>query len=140
MLASLPRTASATKLRQADLRALQQTLDRLTASSAHLLVPSDAPTALRVAVLRVATARQRVDAAQRTLGPRHPEMRELDVALAGAREQLQAAVIAAREAIASWIIALDAPQRGTADPARLARRAELAARARELRREWDALR
>jgi len=135
-LAKLPKTAAATRVRQANRRALQATLARSDA-----VVPSEAPAEVRVAATRVAAASRLVDAASPNLGPKHPDMIALHAELAAARDGLRTAVTAADAAIAREIVALDAPRgRPIVDPARLARRAELAARARELRREWDALR
>jgi hypothetical protein len=137
-LAALPKGAPATKLRQADLRALQQTLSRFAIDA---VVPSDAPTDVRIAALRVAEARRKIEAAEPSLGPKHPDMVELQTALGAARDRMQKAATSAEATLARAIAALEA-HRATpkSDPARLARRAELAARARDLRREWDALR
>lgn len=140
-LAALPRAAPAAKLRQADLRALQQTLSRFAIDA---VVPSDAPTDVRIAALRVAEARRKIEAAEPSLGPKHPDMVELQTALATARARMQKAATTAEATLTASIAALDAeraaPKSARSTGARLARRAELAARARDLRREWDALR
>jgi len=136
-LAQLPKGAPATKVRQADLRALQQTLSRFAIDA---VVPSDAPTDVRIAALRVAEARRKIEAAEQSLGPKHPDMVVLETALSAARERMQKAATIAEATLAATIAALDAQRTPRSNPARLARRAELAARARDLRREWDALR
>ena len=137
-LAALPKGAPATKLRQADLRALQQTLSRFAIDD---VVPSDAPTDVRIAALGVAEARRKIEAATPSLGPKHPDMVVLQHAHVAARERLYKAARSAELALTAAIAALEAHRQAPSpDRARLARRAELAARARELRREWDVLR
>jgi len=139
-LAQLPKGAPAQKLRQADLRALQQTLARFALDA---VVPSDAPTDVRIAALRVAEARRKIEAAEPSLGPKHPDMVELKTALSAAHDRMKKAATTAEATLAATIAAIDAqraPRSRPADQAQLARRAELAARARDLRREWDALR
>ena len=139
-LANLPRSAPVAKIRQADLRALQQTIARFADDA---VVPSDAPVDVRVAALRLAEAHRKIDAASPSLGPKHPEMVVLKTELAAARARMQTTLTAAEAALAASITALDSSRsasRSKPDPSRLARRAELAARARDLRREWDAYR
>jgi hypothetical protein len=137
-LGKLPKQATAVKIRQANRRALQATLARFASDG---IVPSDVPAELRVAAARVAEAKQRIDAAAHTLGPKHPDMIAMHADLAAARDALRDAIALTDAAITREIVALDAPRaRPLVDPARLARRAELAAKARDLRREWDALR
>jgi hypothetical protein len=154
-LGKLPRTAPAANVRQANRRALQAMLARF---SADAVVPSDAPAEVRVAATRVAEAKLRVELAAPSLGPKHPDMIAMATELAAARDALRAAVSDADARISREIAALDSPRARPAidprasaplpakpagfpliDPARLARRAELATRARDLRREWDAV-
>jgi len=137
-LGKLTRPSTAAKLRQASRRALQAALGHGVADA---IVPSDAPAEVRVAALLVDEAMLRVDLATPILGPKHPEMIALHAELSAVRDAFHAAASAADAALAREIAALDAPRaRPAVDPARLARRAELAARSRDLRREWDASR
>ncbi|HEU0033772.1 MAG TPA: hypothetical protein VFQ53_24260 [Kofleriaceae bacterium] len=148
-LAKLPKTASPAKLRQASRRALRTILARHLAAEttpgtdhhADAIVPSDAPAEVRVAGTRIFDAQLQIDVAGPNLGPKHPEMIQMVATLAAARETMRSALVQADAALAREIAALDG--NGTkvvVDPARVSRRAELAARARDLRREWDALR
>lgn len=148
-LQKLPRSASPAKLRQANRRALRGILARLVAETPadarqdriDAVVPSEAPAEVRVAATRVADAKQRIDVTGPNLGPKHPEMIAMLAELAKARELLRDKIARADAALARELASLDgAHVRPVIDPARTARRAELAARARDLRREWDVLR
>jgi hypothetical protein len=141
-LGKLAKTASHLKVRQANRRALQLAIARsIVGSAADGFVPSESPADLRVAAARVVEARGKLDGAAHTLGPKHPDMVVLQNELAAARDALSAAVAQADTRLAAELAAPDArvvvKATGTAN---LARRAELATRARDLRREWDALR
>jgi hypothetical protein len=137
-LGKLARPSTAAKLRQASRRALQHTLAGLGTT---VVVPSDAPADVRVAAMRLDAVTRRLELAAPELGPKHPEMIALQAELGEARDALLTARGTAELALAHEIAALDLPRaRPEVDPVRLARRAELAARARDLRREWDAAR
>ncbi len=138
-LRMLAQPSTAAKIRQANRRALQTVLARFIDDA---IAPSDAPADVRVATLRVTEALRRIEVAAPSLGPKHPEMIALAAESSAARAALRTAIAAADTQLLREIATLDSPRpRGPEiEPARLARRAELAARARDLRREWDALR
>ena len=130
-LAKLPDTAPAIRLHQARRRALRQTL--------ATGVPSDAPAELRMAALRVTDLAHAIDVGSKELGPKHPEMVRLTAEQATARDRLQSTLASTEAALDREIAALDHRKTpAPIDPAKLARRAELAERARELRKELDA--
>ncbi len=137
-LAKLARIkATPAKLRQANRRALQVTLAQF---SADAMAPSDAPAEVRVAAARVLEALRQIELAAQSLGPKHPKMIALRAELAAGREAFRTALDAADLALLHELAALEAPRgRPEVNSARLARRAELAARSRDLRLEWDAL-
>jgi len=137
IVAKLAKTASVPHVRQARLRAL---LDVVVRFAPEALAPSDAPADVRIAVDRVADVARELDELSPVLGPKHPDMIRLVAERDDAAAALKSAIAAADHAITHDILQLDAPHPSAAiDPAKLAKRVELAARARELRRELDAL-
>ncbi len=134
-LGKLPESAPAIRIFQASRRALRTTLAQLGDATT---VPSDAPAELRMAAHRAAELAHAIDVSGKELGPKHPEMIRLTTETRAARDKLAATLAATEVALDREIAALDhrkAPL--PIDPATLARRAELAARARELRKELD---
>jgi hypothetical protein len=95
---------------------------------------------LRVAVDRAADIASELDELAPYLGPKHPDMIRLRIERDEAVDAIKSAVAAADDQIAREIAQLDAPRTPPAiDGGKLVKRAELAARARDLRRELDAL-
>ncbi|MEO8701786.1 MAG: hypothetical protein ABI867_17205 [Kofleriaceae bacterium] len=137
-LGRIPKAAPATRIRQANRRTLQLVLARALADG---VVPSDAPVEVRIVASRLAALTIRIETASRAYGPKHPEMIAMQAELGAIRDALRDAVTTADAALTREIAELDIRKAVPAvDPTRLSRRAELAARARDLRREWDALR
>jgi hypothetical protein len=133
----LPPRAPPPRVRQAKLRALRDTVDRFASDA---LAPSDAPAEIRLAVDRAAEVAREADELSPELGPKHPEMIRLAAAHDDAAAAIKVALAATDDALAREIAQLDAPRPPAAiDGGKLAKRVELAARARELRRELDAL-
>jgi hypothetical protein len=136
-IAKLPKNAPPARVRQARLRAMLRVVDQFAPEA---LAPSNAPAEVRIAVDRVTDIARELDGLTAELGPKHPDMVRLVAAREEAAAALQTAIAATDDALAREIAALAAPKPPPAiDGSKLAKRVELAARARDLRRELDAL-
>ena len=134
-LEKLPGTTPAGAIEHARVSVLHDYLNKLPDDH----VPSDVRAELRIAAIRVYDLlRTRANAA-RVLGDKNPDLIELDSRLHGARATLRVVVLDTLKPLERSMLDHRTPVT-TIEPARLARRAALAARARDLRRQWDALR
>jgi hypothetical protein len=132
-LAALPRGAPPAKVQHARLRAQLATIEHFAADA---IAPSDAPAELRLAVDRAADAARAIDELSPSLGPKHPEMVRLAQLRTDAAADIRAAVESARKELE---LAGTRPATQPIDASKLAKRVELATRARELRKELAAL-
>jgi hypothetical protein len=98
--------------------------------------PSDSPAAVRLALEDVDNATSTKSELEIGYGPKHPEVVVVKARLDEANETLAKALA---DADAQLAARLAAPPRAP-DAAAISRRAELADRARELRREYERLR
>jgi hypothetical protein len=136
-LTKLPKNASQAAIKAAMLGALLVTIVRHEEAAT---VPTDAPANVRIVADTVAELTHQLQASPE-LGPKHPTIVALRARLEAAHHAMHDATIAAAADLGHQIVALQRTQKVQAlDPAKLSRRAELAARARDLRHELDALR
>lgn len=125
-LQALPERATPAAVHDARIHALRHLITDAPLSDA---MPGDVPAALRLAFDELVAARDAYADLSHDLGPKHPE-------LIAARERLDAALRALPAARAAALHELDAPPpRGVV----ISHRAELAARARLLRAQYEAL-
>ena len=128
-LEKLPHGAPAPRVRQARLRALRTTL---------ALAPSDAPAQVWLAAQDIAHASRDLETMV-DLGPKHPDRLQVEAELAAGKHRLESAVAAATAEIDAELARLDSTTSApfSIDAAKIARRAELATQARELRRAYE---
>jgi hypothetical protein len=127
-LAALPDKAKPDAIYKARLQALRATLPRAPSS--------DAPAAVRLAVEDFQDATSTKQELELVVGPKHPDMITVTARLDEANSALAKALAEADAELAARIAA---PPKAP-DAAAIARRAELADQARELRREYERLR
>lgn len=127
-LAALPAKAKPDAIYKARLQALRTTLPKMPSS--------DAPAAVRLAVEDVDDATSTRSELEIEYGPKHPDMIAVTARLDEANAVLAKALADADAELAARIAS---PPRAP-DAAAIARRAELADQARELRREYERLR
>ncbi len=127
-LAALPENAKPDAIYKARLQALRSTLPKMPSS--------DAPAAVRLAVEDVQDATSTRSELELVVGPKHPDMITVSARLEEANAVLAKALADADAELAARIAA---PPKAP-DAAAIARRAELADQARELRREYERLR
>jgi uncharacterized protein involved in exopolysaccharide biosynthesis len=128
-LDKLPRAASARLVRQARLRAQRATL---------ALAPSDAPAEVWLAAQDIADVSRELETMV-DLGPKHPERVRAEAELADAKRRLTTAITLATSELDAELARLDSTTAAeiAIDAAKVSRRAELAAQARELRHAYE---
>jgi hypothetical protein len=128
-LGKLPHGAKPARVRQARLRAMRATL---------ALAPSDAPAEVWLASQDIARVSHELEA-MTGLGPKHPDRMRAEAELAHAKAMLASATTSASREIDAELARLDSTTSAPLkiDPAKISRRAELAAHARQLRRAYE---
>jgi len=129
-LDALPPHAAPARVREAQLRARRDTLP---------LAPSDAPAAVGVAADDEARATAEL-AGMTALGPKHPDRLRAEAELAAAQQAKADAIAAAKQAIDAELALLPAAAKAAAaavSAAAVSHRAELAARAEQLRLAYE---